>query len=118
MSGEVFIDRLGGWTQVLLAGASLGIVLSRFSHGASTANAVLAGLFALEIFGAVAITLSRLGPMRVAFAIYGFRVLSALAYMSVVHGDKLARSTLGFTLVVFAYAWMRVRALSAANSRG
>jgi hypothetical protein len=109
--GDYFVDRLGGWTQVILAGVSFGIVLARFKVSFEIANVVLALLFFSEIVGAIAITRSKIGPMRFAYWIYVVRVLSAFAYMSVIHGDKLARSTLGFPVIVVLYCWARVRAL-------
>jgi hypothetical protein len=109
--GDYFTDRLGGWTQVLLALASLGIVLSRFRKEVLAADIVLAVLYALEVVGAIAITRSKLHLMRFALWIFIFRVVAGVALMGVVHGDKLARSTLGFPLVVAIYCWVRVRAL-------
>jgi hypothetical protein len=112
--GEIFIDRLGGCTQVLLALAGFGITLSRMSKGVLISDIVLASLFALEVVGAIAITFSKLPLMRFALWLFSFRVLAGLAYMGVVHGDKLARSTLGFPFLVALYCFARVRGMRSA----
>ncbi|HVT13528.1 MAG TPA: hypothetical protein VHE55_14785 [Fimbriimonadaceae bacterium] len=109
--GDYFTDRLGGWFEALLAAVSLGIVISRIRFGIKSSDEVLGALYFLEIIGAVAITRSKERLMRFAFWIFAFRVLAGLGYMSVVHGDKLARSTLGFPVVVAVYCWVRIRAL-------
>jgi len=111
--GDFFVDKLGGWTEALLAAASAGIVLSRMRKEIHPSDIALFALFMLEIVGAMAITRSRIGTMRFAFWLFSFRVLADIAYMGVVHGDKLVRSTLGFPLVVAIYCWVRVRALKA-----
>jgi len=111
--GDYFIDKLGGWTEVLLALTALGIVLTRFKSETKPADVALAVMFGIEVVGAIAITRSKLPLMQFAFWLFAFRVLAGLGYMSVVHGDKLARSTLGFPIVVGIYCWSRVRALRA-----
>jgi|GEM_PF-2950900 len=110
--GDYFVDKLGGWVEILLAAASLGIVaFVRFKKEITPSDVALASLFLLEIVGAILITRSKFGLMRVALWIFAFRVAAGLAYMGVVHGDKLARSTLGFPVVVAIYCWARIRAL-------
>jgi hypothetical protein len=107
--GEVFTDRLGGWTQVILALTGFGITLSRMSKEVLASDVVLATLFALEVVGAISITFSKLPLMRFALWLFSFRVLAGIAYMGAVHGDKLARSTLGFPFLVALYCFARVR---------
>lgn len=70
-------------------------------------------MYFAEILGAIAITRSKVKWMQVAFWIFALRVLGGIGYMSVIHGDKLARSTLGFPLVIAIYCWVRCRALRA-----
>jgi hypothetical protein len=111
--GDYFTDRLGGWTEMVLALASLGIVLSRFKKGILAADVALCFMYFSEIVGAALITRSKLPLMRVAFWIFTLRVIEGIALMGVVHGDKLARSTLGFPFVVAIYCWVRIRALRA-----
>lgn len=111
--GDYFTDRLGGWFEVLLGAVSLGIVIARVRFGLKGSDELLGVLYLLEIVGAVAITRSKEKLMQFAFWLFAFRVLAGVAYMSVVHGDKLARSTLGFPLVVAIYCWVRIRALRA-----
>jgi hypothetical protein len=110
--GDYFVDRLGGWTEVVLALASFGIVSYRIVHSAIASDVVLLVLYGLEIVGAIAITRSKLALMRIALWLFSFRVIAGVAYMAVIHGDKLARSTLGFPLVVALYCWVRVRKLT------
>ena len=109
--GDYFIDRLGGWTEILLALTAFGITLTRLKSEPKGSDIALAVMFAAEVLGAFAITRSKLPFMRVALWIFSLRVLCGLAYMSVIHGDKLARSTLGFPVVVAIYCWSRVRFL-------
>lgn len=109
MRGEIFCDRLGAGTEILLAGAGLGITAFRKTFGMP--DAISCGLFAMEIVGALLIARSRFGPMRLAMWLFVFRVVAGLAYVSVMHQDKLARSTLGFPVVVLAYCIMRTRAM-------
>jgi hypothetical protein len=109
--GDVFIDRLGGSTEMVLAAVSLAIACNRMRGAFLVADLALAGLFALEVVGAAAIFRSRLPAMRFALWLFVFRVGAGVGYMSLVHGDKLARNTLGFPLVVAIYCWARVRAM-------
>jgi len=111
--GDYFIDRLGGWTEVLLALTSAGIACSRLRKGLLVADLALAGLYVIEILGALAITRSKLPLMRLALWIFSLRVVAGFVYLSAVHGDKLARSTIGFPIVVAVYCGIRVRALRA-----
>ena len=97
---------------MLLALTGFGIAVSRTSKVVVTSDLVLAGLFALEVVGAIAITRSKLPLMRFAMWLFTFRVLAGIAYMGVVHGDKLARSTLGFPFLVALYCLARVRNMS------
>ncbi len=109
MRGDIFCDRFGGVVEIVLAGSSLGITLFRkdfiAAYGAASA------LYGIEILGAILIMQSRLGAMRVALWLFAFRVLAGLAYLGVIHDDKLARSTWGFPVVVLLYCIMRVKAL-------
>lgn len=111
MRGDYFVDRLGGWTEFLLATVSLLIVVSRLRKEPVLSDEILLVLFAAEIVGAILITRSKLPMMKVALWIFSLRVVAGLGYMSVVHGDKLARSTLGFPIVVAIYCFTRIRAL-------
>lgn len=107
--GEVFCDRLGACTEILLAGSSFGITVFRKNFGLPDAFA--AALYGVEILGAFLIMRSRLAPMRIALWLFAFRVLAGIGYLGAVHGDKLARSTLGFPIVVLAYCILRVRTM-------
>lgn len=109
--GDYFIDRLGGWFEVLLAFVSLGIVLARFRLGFSAGNVVLAALYGVEIVGAILITRSRFSLMKIAYALFLIRVLAGIAYSGVIHPDKLAERTLGFPILIVVYCFFRVRAL-------
>src|SRR5579862_967436 len=113
LRGDYFIDRLGGWTEVLLAATTLGIVLTRFKRDILPGDIAFAAMCVVEVAGAIAITRSKLTLMRLALWIFVLRVVGGMTYMSVIHGDKLARSTLGFPFVVALYCWARCRALKA-----
>ena len=113
LRGDYFVDRLLGWTEVVLALVSFGIVLSRFRAGFNEANGLLAISFLVEAVGGLLIVPSKEPAMRAAFWIFVFRVAAGMAYMSVIHGDKLARSVLGFPFLFAIYCWVRLRALKA-----
>ncbi len=112
--GDYFMDRLGGCTAAVLAGAGLGIVLFNPKQpGTPASHAILAALYGVEIVGAMMVARSKLPLMRLALLIFALRVVAGVAFMGVFHGDKLARSTLGFPILVAIYCFARVRSLRA-----
>src|ERR1043165_2153553 len=113
LRGDYFMDKFGSVIAVMLALASLGIALWRFSNGSKPTDALLSGMYVAETIGAILIFPSKRPLMRIAFWILTIRVIAGIAYMGSVHHDKLAQSTLGFPAVEALYCWVRVRALKA-----
>jgi len=112
--GDYFVDKLFGFAEALLAAVSLGIVVfARLAKVVHPWDVFLGACFLLEIAGAVLMMGSKERAMWGAFSVFCFRVLLGIGYMGAVHGDKLARSTLGFPLVFAVYCWLRARALQA-----
>ena len=111
--GDLFVDRLVGYTTFGLAFVVLGAAVFRLATvGHAATEAVRMALILVAMIGAILISRSTRSGFTSAAAMYGLRFLVGLAYIPQMPTDRYLSMQLFFDLAMIAYCIFRRRALS------
>jgi hypothetical protein len=114
IQGDVLLDRLTGWSILVLAVAVVIFSLTiphKTTEGPLTLSLMFSHyrLLVLTVIGGIAVSRSSLRGFQVALAMFGLRVLVDTIELGTHHGDRFISSSWMFDAMMVAYVIFRLR---------
>jgi hypothetical protein len=119
--GDVFLDQILGWLAFVCTLPVLGFALYRIANPRDPAEygiepdwaqPLRVALIVLALIGIYGIVRSKALGFKIAIALFGLRLLGAVALYPYSGGPRFSGTEMLFDLVVIGYAWLRLRSLN------